>query len=66
MLGPVGDDEFPEFYDFKPSAPRSQIQEFTEDDAYDLLFGDGSGDGHYAFGEASKTASSLPVGEKTR
>lgn len=60
MLGPVGDDEFPKFNGYQPPARRSEIQEFTEDDAYALLFGDGSGHGHHAHGEGIKDSEFPP------
>ncbi|OBC11428.1 hypothetical protein A5784_35105 [Mycobacterium sp. 852013-50091_SCH5140682] len=40
MLGPDGDDEFGEFDGYTPPATRSQIDDFTTEDALSLLDGD--------------------------
>jgi hypothetical protein len=46
LLGPHGPDEFPEFNGWRPPAKRSEIDEFTLDQAVVLLDGDGTPGGH--------------------
>lgn len=55
MLGRTGPDAFPEFDGWQPTARRSEIAGFTEDDAAALLDGDGSGHGHHRFGSGVKS-----------
>ena len=50
-------DEFEEINGFKPSIRRSQIDEFTEDDAYVLLCGAGDyGHGYHSLDAAKATS----------
>lgn len=59
----MGDDDFPEFYGYKPPALRSEIQEFTREDANLILYGDNYSDhGHHAFGQDYPGKTEFPEG----
>jgi hypothetical protein len=62
MLGDMGEDEFPEINGYKPSIRRSQIDEFTEDDAYVILHGDGTGHGGHAWDSPDPDKTKFPIG----
>ena len=56
-------DEFEEINGFKPSIRRSQVDEFTKDDAYVLLYGVGDfGHGYHALDAALPGKSTFPGG----
>lgn len=62
MLGPEGPDEFGDFNGYTPPALRSQIDEFTIEDALAVLYGDGTPGGHGGHAHGTGGKSELPPG----
>lgn len=62
MLSYNTPDEFPEFNGWRPPICRSDIDDFTHDDAFVVLYGDGSGHGGHASDAEVVDKSRFPPG----